>query len=110
MNLNPLGLLRPYLAEIKIGLMIAAVVALFGFGFYVKYVWDDRIAAKEKVKTLELELDAANSAVADLAKLNTKQAERLRAAKTTERKIRDVPKDQDGAVAPVLADSLERLR
>lgn len=105
----------------KIAAMILFVVAFIGLGAFCTYVWLDRAKAKSdlllatqakaKAEAQLVDVTArANRTMLDLAKLGGENADRVKAAKQREREIRNVPKDQDGAVAPVLLDSLERLR
>ena len=97
------------------------LVAFLAAGAWIAWLRHDLTTTKEKLTTAEntvkekqAQLDdlqsRANAALAELTALNKAQAERLKAAKLREREIRNVPKDQDGAVAPVLRDSLERMR
>jgi len=101
--------------------IIAGVVAIIAAGAYIAWLRYDLTQTKEQLTTAQLmakekqaQLDdlqtRANNALAKLSAMNKAQADRLKAAKLREREIRNVPKDQDGAVAPVLRDSLERMR
>ena len=97
------------------------MVAFLAAGAWIAWLRHDLTTTKGKLTTAEntvkekqAQLDdlqsRANAALAELTAINKKQADRLKAAKLREREIRNVPKDQDGAVAPVLRDSLERMR
>lgn len=97
------------------------LLALIGAGIAIK-VLAHKLADSEAALTIETKrADDAETKLADfqknaqrtfeeITKLNADQAARLTAAKQRERELRNVPKDQDGGVAPVLRDSLARLR
>ena len=117
---TPLFLLNLWRNRNKV-FLIAGLVAFLAAGAYIAWLRYDLTQTKEKLTTAQqiakekqAQLDdlqtRANAALAELTALNKAQAERLKAAKLREREIRNVPKDQDGAVAPVLRDSLERMR
>lgn len=111
----------PLLQKIKVIGLIVACAAFVAAGAYILILRHNLSSTQEKLTTaqnLVKEKDAqlvdvtarANRAMLDLAKLGRDNADRVKAAKQREREIRNVPEDQDGAVAPVLLDSLERLR
>ncbi len=101
--------------------LIVGLVAFLAAGGYIALLRYDLTQTKEKLTTAQQiakekqaqleDLQArAVSALNELTNINKAQAKRLKAAKLTEREIRNVPKDQDGPVAPVMRDSLERMR
>lgn len=101
--------------------VIVLVVLLALAGAFIKYQ-SVRIDQKDTALTAaENALDAktkqlddfkirSDKAMQELTDLNNRQSARLRSAKLREREIRNVPKDQDGYVAPVMSDSLKRMR
>lgn len=117
---TPLFLLNLWRNRNKV-FLIVGLVAFLAAGGYIAWLRYDLTQTKEKLTTAQqiakekqAQLDdlqsRANAALAELTALNKAQAERLKAAKLREREIRNVPKDQDGAVAPVLRNSLNRMR
>ena len=97
------------------------LVAFLAAGAYIAWLRHDLTSTKDKLTTAEntvkekqAQLDdlqiRANAALAELTVINKKQADRLKNARLREREIRNVSKDQDGPIAPVMRDSLERMR
>lgn len=97
--------------KIAVGLMILALVVA---GFTLRSMSRSLADTRAKLEATEAQYsyykDQAEMTVKALADLQQKDAANRAAAKQREREIRNVPKDQDGAVAPVLRDSLNRLR
>ncbi len=100
-----------YKGLIAIGLVGVLVVVLWNYSGNMR-------AQRDKFKT---ERDAAQAqyvyykeqaelALDTISKLQQKNIDLLKTAKQREREIRNVPKDQDGPVAPVLRGSLDRMR
>lgn len=67
------------------------------------------LANENAAKAKELQAVADRNA-AILAETTKRANDRIAAARKREREILNVSKDKDGAVAPVLRDTLERLR
>ena len=72
---------------------------------------DQSVATANQNAAKAKELQATADRNAAIVAETTKNAEaRIAAARKREREILNVSKDKDGAVAPVLVDTLERLR
>jgi len=103
-----------------IGIGLAAV-ALIAAVAYVINLRNDLVTTTASLKTANIAIETKDAQLKDLkataqealdyiTALNKKNEARLRAAKTRERDIRNVPKTDDGPVAPVLRDGLNRMR
>lgn len=117
----PLSLLKSLWNNRKLVGVLLAFVALLASWAYVKHLRHraDELAAD--VARIEREADAltaraqeyqdkAQATIDKLAAENKAKDARLTRARSTERMIRDAAKNQDGGVAPVLFDSLGRMR
>lgn len=98
-----------------------AIAIFLGVAGYVVWLRHDLSKTKIELTSAKAERDkaqqdlidfqdVANKAINDLTVLKNDQITRIKQARVREREIRNVPKDQDGPVAPVLFDSLIRMR
>lgn len=115
---GPLGFMWEYRRTFLAGALVV----------FIAWLWISKDVLKKDLATSEKNLEtqikqnkqiaeaaasfeaAHNRGQAVIARLNAENEARRRKAAITERTIRNVPKDQDGGVAPVLSDSLERMR
>lgn len=93
---------------------VGAAVAVLGAGAYIRHLRAELQAEKADRVELQAKFDSysrkADAMVDALATEREEAVKRLEAARNREREILNVPHEQDGPVAPVLRDSLDRLR
>ncbi len=101
------------------GILLA--LALLGAGAFIRHqgavIAETEKELSEAIKTgkdLRSQLDGlkaeADLVILDIAYINKENADAAGEAKKREKELRNVKKGDDGPVAPVLRDSLDRLR
>lgn len=111
------ALLTKVKGKLAVGLSLS-VIALSGMVAYQCQVIDKKgieleatqAALKDTQTRYSAYQQSAQAALNSMAEQAREADARLANARSREKEIRNVPKDQDGGIPPVLSDSLKRMR